>query len=243
MIFSYKNLMNKKFSIIIPIYNEEESIFLLLEEIIKTFSNNKPEIIIVNDGSDDQFLEKFNSKFLSLNNLILKNHTVNLGKSMAMLTGIKSAQNNIIAVIDGDGQNPPKEIKKLISTWNNQKNKKYLIVCGNRIKRQDTFLKKMSSLIANKVRKKLLNDECNDTACALKVFDKKDYITLPYFRNMHRFLPALFKMKGGKIINIDVEDRKRLKGISKFNFNNRFWIGIIDLLKVWLLIKKERRKS
>ena len=234
--------MNIKFSIVIPIYNEEDSIFLLLEEIKNTFKKEKPEIIIVDDGSNDQFKKKFDEKNFKKLNIKLINHSINKGKCMAMLSGIKAAKNSIITLIDGDGQNPPLEIKKLITKWITKKEKKFLLICGNRINRKDTLLKKISSLVANKVRKTILNDDCNDTACALKLFNKRDYLSLPYFKNMHRFLPALFKMNKGTIINVNVNDRKRSKGISKYNFNNRFWIGIIDLLKVWILIKKERKK-
>lgn len=234
--------MNINFSIIIPIYNEEESIFLLLEEIKKVFLNKNPEILIINDGSNDNFLIKFNKKKYSKNNVRVINHETNMGKCKAMLTGVEHAKYNLISVLDGDGQNPPFEIKNLINQWNKERRKSFLLVCGNRIKRRDTMLKKISSKFANLVRKSFLKDECNDTACALKIFQKNDYLKLPYFKNMHRFLPALFKMKKGKIVNVMVEDRVRLNGVSKFNFNNRFWVGIIDLLKVWLLINRRRKQ-
>ena len=150
----------------------------------------------------------------------------------------------MICIIDGDGQNPPYEIKKMIDYWHQvTKNwKNFVLICGNRKKRKDTFLKKFSSKVANIVRKFILNDDCDDTACALKVFNKKDYLKIDYFKNMHRFLPALFKMKKGRIFNVLVDDRQRFAGISKFNFNNRFWIGMIDLFKVWLLINKKEKK-
>jgi dolichol-phosphate mannosyltransferase len=121
--------------------------------------------------------------------------------------------------------------------------KRFSIICGNRKKRKDTILKKLSSKVANKIRKHILKDDCNDSACALKVFRKQDYLKLEYFKNMHRFLPALFKMNGGKVFNVLVDDRERLAGVSKFNFNNRFWIGITDLYRVWILIKKRRKNE
>ena len=85
----------------------------------------------------------------------------------------------------------------------------------------------------------MLNDDCYDTACAMKVFKKTDYLKIPYFKNVHRFIPALFKMNKGTIINFKVNDRVRTKGKSKYNFNNRFWVGIIDVYKVWVLISKK----
>ena len=226
-----------RFSIIIPIYNEYESIFKLLKEISEEFKKKLPEIIIVDDGSTDQF----HKTIIKNKKIRLIRHKKNLGKCRAMQTGIKKANNNLVCIIDGDGQNPPYEIRKLIDKWEliPDKLKTFAIICGNRKNRADTLAKKLSSKIANKIRKWILDDDCNDTACALTVFRKKDYIRIDYFRNMHRFLPALFKMYKGKVYNIPVDDRKRFAGNSKFNFNNRFWVGIIDLIKVWILINKK----
>ena len=233
----------KNFSIIIPIYNESESIFKLIKEINNEFKSNVPELIIVDDGSNDDFAEKSNQ--LKANNVILQKHKENLGKCRAMLTGVSKATNNLICIMDGDGQNPPYEIKNLIKFWRSlsTKEKKKFLICGNRKQRQDTLPKRLSSRVANTVRKLLLNDDCNDTACALKVFKRSDYLKIKYFRNMHRFLPALFKMNGCKIFNVPVDDRLRKAGISKYSFNNRFWIGIIDLIKVWILINKEKKNG
>ena len=170
-------------------------------------------------------------------------HKYNLGKCKAMNTGVQKAKNNLVCIIDGDGQNPPYEIKKLVNKWGEipENKKQFAIVCGNRKNRADTIIKKISSKVANKIRRFILNDDCNDTACALKVFRKVDYLKIKYFKNMHRFLPALFKMNDGEIFNITINDRERFGGKSKFNFNNRFWIGIIDLIKVWILIKKKEK--
>ena len=157
-----------------------------------------------------------------------------------METGIKNAGNDLICVMDGDGQNPPYEVKKLINHWKKTPKNNFTLICGNRTSRKDTFIKRLSSKLANKIRRLILDDDCNDTACALKVFSKSDYLKIPYLKNMHRFLPALFKMRNGAIYNIAIDDRERFAGISKFNFNNRFWVGILDLIKVWILIKKKR---
>ena len=230
----------KKFTIIIPIFNESESIFKLINELITEFKENLPDILIINDGSTDSFTKK-EKKFKGKKYKTLT-HNKNLGKCKAILTGVLKSRNNLICVIDGDGQNPPYEIRNLIKFWNSLSihEKKFGLVCGNRVKRQDSLLKKISSKLANRVRRLILDDDCNDTACALKVFLRSDYVKIQYFKNMHRFLPALFKMNGGKIYNIPVDDRLRNAGISKYSFNNRFWVGITDLIKVWIL--KKRRK-
>ena len=233
--------MDLKFTIIIPIFNEVESIFSLIDELTNEFIIEKPEIIIVNDGSTDEFNNVFKKKH-SHKNIKVVNHKKNLGKCMAMLTGVKHSENHIIAIMDGDGQNPPSEVRKLLKYWNeNYRNsEESLLICGHRVDRKDSIIKKISSKVANKVRKSILNDDCFDTACALKVFRKKNYLELPYMRNMHRFLPALFKMRKSKIINVPVIDRPRVVGISKYNFSNRFWVGITDLIKVYSLINKEK---
>ena len=142
--------------------------------------------------------------------------------------------------MDGDGQNPPYEVKKMIAFWHNlsQKEQDNSLICGNRKIRKDTLIKRLCSKVANSIRKFLLKDDCNDTACALKIFNRSDYLKIKYFRNMHRFLPALFKMHNCKIFNVQVDDRLRYSGVSKYSFNNRFWVGIIDLIKVYFLIKK-----
>jgi len=230
---SYHAKMNK-FTIIIPIYNEVESIFNLISEIDNEFKKERPEIIIVNDGSTDRFEEEYKNHNLKYK--VVK-HKKNLGKCKAMESGIKKATNEIVCIIDGDGQNPPSQAKKIIKFWHQiPKKNSFSLVCGNRVNRQDKLIKRISSRFANKIRMFILNDECKDTACALKVFAKSDYLQIPYFKNMHRFLPALFKIKKGSIYNVPVIDRKRVAGISKFNFHNRFWVGIIDLINVWGLI-------
>ena len=233
----------KTLSIIIPIYNESESIFDLIREIHLEFKKNTPELIIVDDGSNDGFYQK-RAKFKSLKVRIIR-HKKNLGKCRAMLTGITDAKNNLICIMDGDGQNPPYEAKNLITFWSklSKKEQNNFLICGNRKKRKDTLIKRLSSKVANTVRKFLLEDDCNDAACALKVFNRSDYLRIKYFRNMHRFLPALFKMKSCKIFNVQVDDRLRHSGISKYSFNNRFWVGIIDLIKVYILIKKGERNG
>ncbi len=231
----------KNFTIIIPIFNEIDSIFDLIKEIEEEFSNSMPEVIIVNDGSTDKFREKL--KKFKQKSFKVVHHDANLGKCKAMLTGVIYSKNQNICVMDGDGQNPPYEAKNLMNFWIkiDPAHKNFALVCGNRLQRQDTVIKKISSKIANTVRRLLLNDECNDTGCALKVFSKEDYLRIDYFRNMHRFLPAIFKMNSGKIFNVAIVDRKRVKGKSKYSFNNRFWVGILDLIKVWLMIFKRRK--
>ena len=232
----------KNFTIIIPIFNESESIFKLIKE-IKVEFKKIPEIIIVDDGSTDSFINRTNE--IIQKNITIFTHSKNLGKCKAMLTGVSNSSNELICVIDGDGQNPPYEVRNLINYWNelDKLDKKKFLICGNRRKRKDKLTKRLSSKIANLIRKFVLDDDCNDTACALKVFMRSEYLKISYFRNMHRFLPALFKANNCKIFNVLVDDRPRTSGVSKYSFHNRFWIGIIDLVKVWIFLKKEKKNG
>ena len=159
-----------RFTIIIPIFNETESIFKLIDEIFREFKKITPEILIIDDGSTDDFQKKLESK--KLKKIKVYKHKLNLGKCKAMNTGVQKATNNLVCIIDGDGQNPPYEIKNLVKKWKKipESKKQFAIVCGNRRNRADTRIKKISSKVANKIRRFILNDDCNDTACALKVF-------------------------------------------------------------------------
>ena len=224
------------FSIIIPVFNESKNIQLLLNEIelsLKEYENY--EIIVVNDCSTDNSTDIItkikNSKIKLLNN------KRNEGQSYCVYKGVKSSINKTIITIDGDGQNDPSDIPKLL--------KKYLsrndieMVGGIRLKRQDSVLKIFSSKVANIIRSKILDDKCIDTGCSLKVFNKNVFLTFPYFDGMHRFLPALFRGFGYETVFINVNHRKRKFGISKYGTMNRLFKGIRDLIKVKKIISKK----
>ena len=226
------------FSIVIPIYNEEENINILYNEIKKELSNfTEYEIIFINDGSTDgsknilKSLEKYkDTKIVQ--------HQLNLGQSQSLLSGISSSKYETIVTLDGDGQNDPKDIIKLIKLFFSDKNLE--LVGGLRLRRKDTLVKKISSKIANKVRSFILKDDCIDTGCSLKVFDKNIFIDLPFFDGIHRFLPALFKGFGKKTFFIPVDHRPRLHGTSNYGTIKRFYKGIIDIIRVMLIIKNKK---
>ena len=226
----------KNFSIIIPIFNESENIVNLYIELNKVLSNyNNFEIIFVNDGSTDdskkklEILNKKNTqKFKILNN------NKNLGQSYSLYIGIKKSKYQNILTIDGDGQNDPKDIHKLINIY--FKTDDIILVGGIRNKRQDNLSKRIASFLANKIRSFILKDNCVDTGCSLKIFNKKTFLSFDYFDGMHRFLPALFKTAKKKIVFVNVNHRPRIYGISKYNNFNRMIKGIKDLIKVYRMI-------
>ena len=216
-------------SIIIPIFNEAENIESLLKEIQSVLKEKiNYEIIIVNDCSLDNTSEILGK----INSLKIKviNHSKNLGQSSSILSGIKNSNCDSILTIDGDCQNNPKDILKLYDIYFNENI--YSLVGGLRIKRKDSFIKILSSKIANSIRQLFLKDNCKDTGCSLKIFNKKIFLSLPYFDGIHRFLPALYKGYGYKTYFVEVDHRARIKGQSKYGTIDRLIKGVYDLFRV-----------
>ncbi|MEM9533975.1 MAG: dolichol-phosphate mannosyltransferase, partial [Pseudomonadota bacterium] len=153
--------------------------------------------------------------------------------------GVAAARAPLVATLDGDLQNDPADILKLTKLHTEAATP--LLVAGNRARRQDSFVRRMSSRIANGIRSWALKDNCSDTGCSLKVFRRADFLLLPQFDHMHRFLPALFSAQGIGIRNVPVNHRPRVAGESKYGVGNRLWVGIVDLLGVrWLQRRKFR---
>ncbi len=224
------------FSIVIPLYNEEKNITSLLEEIFLVLNNQeKYEIILINDCSEDNTLVVI-SKYKKHKNIKILNNINNKGQSYSIHKGITESFYDTIITLDGDGQNNPKDIPKLLDIYKKQKER--CLVGGLRLKRKDNIIKILSSKIANKVRSIILKDNCKDTGCSLKVFSKKDFIKLPYFDGIHRFLPALFKNIGCILLFEEVDHRNRKFGISKYGTFDRLIKSIKDLFFVLKIIKK-----
>ena len=224
------------FSIVIPLYNESQNILNLIDEIKLSLKNYKNyEIVLVDDKSTDETL-KIIGEIKGHNIKIIKNHE-NKGQSFSIHLGISKSLNKIIITLDGDGQNDPADIPKLLEYY--LENNKIKLVGGIRIKRKDNFIKIISSKIANFIRSRILRDGCPDTGCSLKVFNKSIFLLFPYFNGMHRFLPALFKGYGYSTKFIYVNHRKRKYGNSKYGTLNRLFKGIRDMFKVKKIIKQK----
>ena len=225
------------FSVIIPFYNEEQNIKDLIAEVIKSLNKyDNYELILINDASSDNTSKILNNIKKENNqdvNIITNN--INIGQSFSIIKGVKFAKHNTIVTLDGDGQNNPKDIPKLLRTYN--ENNLYLIG-GIRSKRKDILIKIISSKIANSIRKFFLKDGCDDTGCSLKVFNKQIFLKLPEFNGLHRFLPAFYSGFGYKTDFINVDHRHRKFGKSKYGTFLRLIRGVKDLIKVYLIIKK-----
>ncbi len=229
--------MKKEVSVVIPVHNEAGNIEKLVKETYNVFLKNdlEGEIVVVDDKSSDKSYEILKDLSNEISNLRIIAHKNNCGQSRALVSGIRRARYDIIATMDGDGQNDPNDIPKLLKVLQKEKNGKLQMVAGYRKKRKDTAFKKIASKWANKIRSFLLKDDTPDTGCGLKVFYKEAFLNLPYFDHMHRFLPALIQRDGGEVISVEVNHLPRIYGISHYNNLQRLWVGIVDLLGViWL---------
>ena len=229
------------FSLIIPLFNEEKNIQFLINEFlnIKNLLTENFEIILVNDCSTDNTLKVINSiKFDKSENIKIINNKKNLGQSWSLYIGIKNSFYDTIVTIDGDGQNNPSNIPELLKIYRSMPD--VYLVGGLRLKRKDTLVKRISSKIANKVRSFILKDDCIDTGCSLKVFDKNIFMALPFFDGIHRFLPALYKGFGKKTFFIPVDHRPRLYGNSNYGTMKRFYRGVFDIIRVIFIIKNKK---
>lgn len=234
--------MTIELSIVVPVHNETENLRPLIEEIESAVAGSTAhEIIYVDDGSTDDTLARLQNLTGDFPKLRVLRHKYCCGQSTAIRTGIRAAQGNIIATLDGDGQNDPANIPSMLNAWRDLKHSGHgVLVAGYRRNRKDTGWRKFSSRLANGVRAALLKDETPDTGCGLKLFDRDLFLEMPYFDHMHRFLPALAQRAGAKVISVEVNHRPRTRGQSKYGTWHRLWVGIWDLLGVMWLQRRVR---
>ncbi|PCI21368.1 glycosyltransferase [Candidatus Wolfebacteria bacterium] len=222
-------------SVIVPLYNEELNSYLLFEEISEVFKkmNKSCEIIFIDDGSTDRTLEIIKT----LSPIKIISFRKNFGQTAALDAGIKEAQGELIVTMDGDRQNDPRDIPKLLNVL--QKGN-YDVVSGWRKNRKDPFGKKIASRCAASIRKFLINDGIHDSGCTLKVYKKECFDHVDLVGEMHRFIPALLKIKGFKIGECKVNHRPRIAGKTKYNWR-RGIKGILDMVSVWFWKKYASR--
>jgi dolichol-phosphate mannosyltransferase len=227
-------------SVVIPVLNEAGNIEPLLQEIHAALNGVcEFEVVYVNDGSVDGTAEELADAASRLPWLRVLTHQRPCGQSSALRSGIKAARGYWIATLDGDGQNDPGDIPRLLEFARTMTiEERPLLVAGYRRKRQDSMIKRVSSRIANAVRSRLLGDDTPDTGCGLKIIARDDFLDLPYFDHMHRFLPALVLRAGGQVKSIEVNHRHRGTGVSKYGTLDRLIVGIVDLFGVMWLQKR-----
>jgi len=228
-------------SVVVPVHNERDNIVPLLSEIVSALRGKADfEIVYVDDASKDDSLGVLTSAKGQFPELRVLRHLSQSGQSTALRTGIRAARGAWIATLDGDGQNDPADIPKLLA-MRSQSPDAIKLFAGWRVDRKDTGSKRWASRFANAIRSRLLRDETPDTGCGIKLFERAAFLDLPYFDHMHRYLPALFQRAGWQVKSVPVNHRPRGSGVSNYNNLNRALVGIADLRGVSWLIRRSKR--
>ena len=227
-------------SVVVPVFNERDNLAALVKEIVSALRGHVAfEVIYVDDHSADdspQVLAALRSEFPELR--ILR-HDRQSGQSTAIRTGAKAARGAWIATLDGDGQNDPADINRLLLA-RDAASSQIKLFAGWRVQRQDNASKRWASRWANAIRSRMLHDDTPDTGCGIKLFERAAFLDLPYFDHMHRYLPALMQRAGWQTVSIPVNHRSRSSGVSKYNNLQRGWVGLRDLRGVAWLITRSR---
>ena len=229
------NNITQLISIIIPVFNEGESIGYLLDEVLNVMQNNKLncELIVVNDGSNDNTSTVLDELTIKIKELSVISLRKNYGQTAAMAAGFDNSKGEIVITLDGDLQNDPNDIPKLISHINDG----YDLICGWRYERKDKLIsRRIPSKIANKLIANVTGLKLHDYGCSLKAFKKEIVDDIKLYGELHRFLPVLANIEGAKIKEIKVNHRSRKYGSSKYGIDRTFRV-LMDLLTVWFMTK------
>jgi dolichol-phosphate mannosyltransferase len=225
-------------SIVIPVYNEEENLTPLLAALTETMValGTPYELLFIDDGSADgttQVLRTMCGKHPEVHIVRLRH---NAGQTAALDAGFKRARGQVVVTLDGDLQNDPRDIPRLLA-----KLQDYEVVCGVRQRRQDTWWRRVSSMTANAIRRRVLRDDIADIGCSLRAYRRHCLESIKLYHGMHRFLPALLHMEGYRVAQIPVNHHPRQHGRSKYNARNRAWRALMDLLAVrWMKSRQLR---
>lgn len=236
-------------SVVISVADEAGNILPLVQELTTVLdtlpaTKNNYEILFVDDHSTDPTIDEIQNAMRRFPNVRLICHQARYGKSQGVWTGLRHARGEWIVTLDGDGQNDPADIPRLLTAALDANPQKNILVSGVRVNRVGTQSKRFASIFANTLRRALLQDDCPDTGCALKVFRRDAYLALPYFDNIHRYEPTLFKLYGHDVVYIPVNDRARKHGQSKYTNFKRALDGLMDLFGVmWLQHRFKARKE
>ena len=230
-------------SVVVPVFNEQDNVAPLVGEIVAALRGRPPgeggdfEIVYVDDDSDDATLERLRALKAEVPELRVLHHRRRSGQSTAIRNGVKAARGAWIATLDGDGQNDPADIPKLLAE-RAKAPADIKLFAGWRVQRKDSGSKRIASKLANAIRSRMLRDATPDTGCGIKLFEREAFLELPHFNHMHRYLPALMQRAGHRAVSVPVGHRHRGSGVSKYNNLNRALAGISDLRGVAWLIRR-----
>ena len=225
-------------SVVVPVFNEEDNVAPLVDEIVAALRGRIDfEIVYVDDDSKDGTLARLQALKAGVPELRVVRHLRQAGQSTAIRNGVKAARGDWIATLDGDGQNDPADIPKLLAE-RDKAGAGTKLFAGWRVDRKDSGSKRWASKAANAIRSRMLRDATPDTGCGIKLFEREAFLELPHFNHMHRYLPALMQRAGYRSVSVPVGHRHRATGVSKYNNLNRALVGIADLRGVAWLIRR-----
>lgn len=225
-------------SVVVPARNEAGNVVALAQEIVDALRGHLEfELIFVDDASDDASAQVFGELIQTIPELRVLRHRYQSGQSAAIRNGVRAARAEWIATLDGDGQNDPADLLKLVAR-RAESGADIKLFAGWRVTRYDSTSKRWASRFANSLRARVLNDATPDTGCGTKLFERAAFLELPYFDHMHRFLPALMHRDGWRTLSVPVNHRPRSAGRSNYNNLQRAWVGISDLRGVSWLIRR-----
>lgn len=224
-------------SIVIPVFNEEDNLEPMVGEIFVAFSDRPEtfEILFVDDASTDGSVAKLEALARASEAVRWERHRRNFGQSAAIGTGFRCARGTWIGTLDGDGQNDPADLPRMLDE---AQRLGVDCVTGVRSKRQDSVIRRISSRVANRFRDWMTGDRVTDSACGVRVLRASCTAELPVFNGLHRFMPTLLRAKGYSVVEFTVNHRPRLRGVSKYGVHNRLWRGIRDCFGIrWFVVR------
>ncbi|MFM7333300.1 MAG: glycosyltransferase family 2 protein [Tabrizicola sp.] len=234
-----------RLSVVVPLRNEEAAIGALVADIAAALGTMSYELLLVDDGSTDGTRAQCLALATGDARVRVLGHPRSAGQSAALHSGVLAARAAIVATLDGDGQNPPENLPRLVAPLlGAAADPACGHVAGQRVGRKDSLSKRLASKFANALRSTVLRDGTRDTGCGLKAFRREAFLALPYFNHMHRYLPALFARDGWQVQLVDVTHAPRRTGRSKYGNLDRALAGILDLAGVaWLIHRRKRARA